>query len=569
MKQTYDEVLMDWMFDTESKLKQFEGIKEQMKEVYLADDKEIILGVSFGKDSSLNLVLMMNMLRELKPEQRTKKVYVISADTMVETGVMSSYVNKNLAAVQKYGKELGIITKMVKPNMKERFFFNTIGKGLPAPNGKSRFRWCTGKMKLDPMSRAIQEIMDSRKFSLEHSDYDVTLIIGTRLDESTARAQSIKKFEVSEFFSRHHSFEKVRVYSPVKYITTFDLWIYLENFEKVFPWGEVVSNLKRLYENGKECPIVRSASDKSCGGNRNGCWTCLMGGRKDAMLETLSSQGYKDADYLAEYKSFLYDVSFDIRYREPLRRKDYKAHLNAYQEQQAYVPISLFEELDEQNHYYTSYKRAYKGDDKGEYRPGGFTFSVRKILMEKLLYTQKMVGYTLIEEDEIHEILDAWNEDGYFIERQDLKPINHQYDGALVFNPDWTINRKETENKNPVFYVEHKFKYGSDELISYIKERQLFMKEQIFCYFDHDDYENDGLVWNKAVFVVCKEGIQSQEQANEYVSYWLYIEGEEVIGVDGRPYNKMVGRAKDAALQHLLLQTIDEIMISKKKAEAV
>ncbi|EWG08607.1 phosphoadenosine phosphosulfate reductase family protein [Cytobacillus firmus] len=566
MSKTYDDVLMDWMFYREEKLQLITDIRDHMRTVYLSDNKPMILAVSFGKDSSLVLTLFLEMLNSLTPAERQKKVYVISADTLVETESMSSYVRKNLEAVGRIGKELGIEILLSAPNPKEKFFFNVIGKGLPAPNGKSRFRWCSGKLKLSPMNRTIEYILKQSPVDFDIVDFDATLLIGTRLDESVARANSIRKFEVSDYFSKHHTYEKLRVYTPIKTITTFDLWIYLENFVQVFPWGELVSELRAMYEDGKECPIVRSVNDKACGSNssRNGCWVCLMSGRRDGMLEALIEKGHKDAPYLAEWKAFLFDVANDVRYREPLRRKEYRSHLSGV-DQGEYTPITIFEELDPSSHYYHTFQRAKKGNENGEFRPGGFTITLRKILLEKLLYTQEKVGYTLIEEEEITSILEAWNEDGFEFSRIELQPVNHQYDGSIVFHPDWTLNTKETTNPNPIFYVEYKFKFGFDDMIAYIKERQQFMKDQIFCYFDHDDLVDDGLVWNKAVFVVAREDIRTQKEADEYVAHWLFIDGLEAIGTDGKPFNKMVGKAKDAAIHHLLLDTLYEGIKMKKE----
>lgn len=50
-------IFMDWMFNSEEKIKPFNRIMQQMKEVYLADSKPWVLAVSFGKDSSLTLYL--------------------------------------------------------------------------------------------------------------------------------------------------------------------------------------------------------------------------------------------------------------------------------------------------------------------------------------------------------------------------------------------------------------------------------------------------------------------------------------------------------------------------------
>jgi len=45
----------------------FELIKGEMKKVYLADDKPIVIVSSWGKDSSLMTSLAFEMLRDIPP----------------------------------------------------------------------------------------------------------------------------------------------------------------------------------------------------------------------------------------------------------------------------------------------------------------------------------------------------------------------------------------------------------------------------------------------------------------------------------------------------------------------
>ena len=63
----------------------FDQIKAEMRAVYLRDDRPWMAGFSGGKDSTLLLSLALEMLQGLKPEERRKKVYVVSSDMGVET----------------------------------------------------------------------------------------------------------------------------------------------------------------------------------------------------------------------------------------------------------------------------------------------------------------------------------------------------------------------------------------------------------------------------------------------------------------------------------------------------
>jgi len=105
-----DDNFLDWMFEPEKKLNQFSEIKNQMKEAYLSDPYDWSIGFSGGKDSSLVLCLVWQMLIELEPSKRHKKVHVVSSDTLVETHQLSTYLHASLKMISENGKDLGIET---------------------------------------------------------------------------------------------------------------------------------------------------------------------------------------------------------------------------------------------------------------------------------------------------------------------------------------------------------------------------------------------------------------------------------------------------------------------------
>lgn len=548
-----DIVFMDWLFNKEKKMKQFHQILTHMKQTYLSDPKDWIIAVSFGKDSSLVLQLVLSMLRQLKINEINKKVFVITANTRVESPIMVNYVKRNLELLSGKYTKYGVEVVEVQPTVQNSFFYNVIGKGLGAPAGNSRFNWCQHKLKIEPMNHAIETIIAQSNvfFSQGSPTHEATLLIGTRNDESVKRAQSIAKYEESAFFGKHAYYKNIRTYLPVKFVSTGDLWNYLDHAVGVFDWGLPVADLREMYEDGKECPIIRSVNSKSCGGNsRNGCYVCQMAGRNDSMLETLISKGHSNIQPLYDWKQFLFDVSNDTRYREPLRRKEYTKIINDHS-------LSIFDYVDDT----TPYKKAYKGNKDGEYRPGGFAFPIRKILLEKLLYAEKASGYQLISEDEIKSIIEAWEKDGFMV--NEVSAVNHQLDmSSLVLKPDWSINEKETFLSSPLFEVEFLFRHEFDQLVQYYKDRQQYTASHIFCYFDHEEVNDKGLVWNKAVFYICHPNVWTQQEANEYVADFLYLYGEQTVGSDGQPFIKMTEESKKAAIQHLMLSAIQEAVVT-------
>ncbi|WP_456363649.1 phosphoadenosine phosphosulfate reductase domain-containing protein [Priestia aryabhattai] len=520
---------------------QFEKLITFLTEQYLKDRKEWILTYSGGKDSSLVAILVFKMLQRLPKDKRAKKVHILSANTKVETRKMTMYLKKNLEYIKKFEEDLNLKVHLVEPDIKRSFFWNVIGRGTNAPTPKSPYQWCTGKMKIDPMNKKMNEILSDIPLDLSDvfvgtgsskdeeidNPYDVMMLVGSRLAESTKRANSIKKYsdENEDLFGYNPDYNNVKMCYPIKYIETEDLWNYVMSEIKL-PWGLPTSELLEMYSDGSgECPMTKDELLKAngCGSSnsRNGCWVCLYAGRSDKMLETLISSGETEVRYLADFKAYLYDVTNDVRYREPLKRKEIIQNKKRILEKDD-IEDNLFS-LDpesEREHKFYKFERV----DKTDYVPGGFTIELRIKLYQKLLYAEKMIGYPLIDEEEREAILRNWEEEGYIVTEKDLVPINHQYDGQVVLKKDGTLNTKETKNKQPVFLVKKEIALESSKLITFLKERQIKTNKSYFCFFNYNDLTDIKIAYNYLTFVVCDEGVNTEAEAYKAISKWLYFE---------------------------------------------
>lgn len=69
------------------KFKVFEDIIQEMMIVYQHDRRPWLIGYSGGKDSTLLVALAYEAITRLPPEARTKKVYIITSDTLVENPI--------------------------------------------------------------------------------------------------------------------------------------------------------------------------------------------------------------------------------------------------------------------------------------------------------------------------------------------------------------------------------------------------------------------------------------------------------------------------------------------------
>lgn len=286
---------------------------EEIRGVYLADERPWVLGFSGGKDSTVALQLVWHALRGLQPEQRRKPIYVISGDTQVETPVIIDYLTEALGLINEHADNEGlpISAHKVTPNIDESFWVNLIGKGYPAPT--SRFRWCTARMKISPANRFILERV------AEHGE--VVLLLGVRKQESATRAQVMNLRRIKDsLLSRHSTLPNAFVYTPIRDYSVDDVWQYLLQVPN--PWGKDNNDLLALYRNSSagECPLVVDTTTPSCGSSRFGCWVCTVV-TKDKAMEAMVDNGDEWLEPLLELRDFLADT------QDPKRKSEVRQHV--------------------------------------------------------------------------------------------------------------------------------------------------------------------------------------------------------------------------------------------------
>lgn len=132
---------------------------------------------SGGKDSSATVTFVAWAIKTGlvdSPESLT----VLYADTRQEYPPLYATAMKLMAALRADGFE----ARVVLPEMDNRFYVYMLGYGVPPPS--NTFRWCTDKLKIAPMTAALQARRDEvgEKF---------LLINGVRLGESANRDHRI------------------------------------------------------------------------------------------------------------------------------------------------------------------------------------------------------------------------------------------------------------------------------------------------------------------------------------------------------------------------------------------
>jgi len=267
-----------------------DGLIKQIQGIYLSDGIPWVVGYSGGKDSTAALQLIWMALKTLSPEVRSKPVYVITNDTLVENPVVSAWVNSSLQSIAEAARlqELPIETHRLTPEVGNTFWVNLIGRGYPAPS--RRFRWCTARMKIDPSTRFIREVV--------RSDGEAIVVLGARSAESAGRAARIAKYDaasVREHLSPHNDLASALIYKPIVDWTNDDVWTFLMQYRN--PWGFDNKSLMTLYRSATqdaECPVVIDTSTVSCGSSRFGCWTCTVVDKDKSMAAMIQNDSEKD-----------------------------------------------------------------------------------------------------------------------------------------------------------------------------------------------------------------------------------------------------------------------------------
>lgn len=258
------------------------GLMKTIQNLYLSDDIPWMIGYSGGKDSTAALQLVWMSIERLPDEQRKKTIYVMNTDTLVESPVVSKWVERSLEAMRTAANEkhLPIVPKRLIPDYDNTFWVNLIGRGYPFP--RMKYRWCTDRLKIKPVNNFIKNKI------AKHGE--VILVLGTRKAESSRRSQTMTNLEkkrVRELLSPNPTLANELVFSPLEAWTDDDVWVFLMQYKN--PWGYSNMELLTMYKGASadnECPLMVDKDLPSCGKSRFGCWVCTMV-EKDKSMEAM------------------------------------------------------------------------------------------------------------------------------------------------------------------------------------------------------------------------------------------------------------------------------------------
>ena len=372
---------------------------EEIKRLYLQDDKPWIIGYSGGKDSSATLQLTWHALSQLPIKDRQKKeIHIISNDTLVENPFISKYIRATFDKIAKAAEEqkISIVTHILYPKIEDSFWVNLLGRGYPAP--QQNFRWCTDRLKIRPTTRFIREHVS--KYG------EIILVLGIRKDESMTRAQVMSLHAIKGNNSnnknnnnnsnnndlgiyRHTSLQGTYIYAPIRDWSLDDVWSFLLQHEYSLkePWASINSELALIYKKATnplamECPLQIDNTTPSCGGSRFGCWTCTVV-KQDKSTEALIEHGEEWMLPLLELRNLLYST------HDP----KIKPEIREYKRRAGYV--------------------SFKNDGSNKIVYGPYKLEFCKEVLRRLLTIQKELkkqhsNIILIREEELHMIRKIW-----------------------------------------------------------------------------------------------------------------------------------------------------------------
>lgn len=304
--------------------------------------------IAFSGGKDSTLVLLL-LVEFLKTTNiRDKNVTIVYCDTGVEIPIMREYTLEVLKRLSNFSKKLSLKIDVVTSEPDIDDTFFVNVIGKGYVPPSFMFRWCTDRLRTKP----LQKIANKQ---------NCVIVLGTRKNESIERDRVLKENEISEYTYKQKAYSKAIIFSPIINYSVDEIW---ESIELLNKDGIIdLSFLKHLYRGF----VGSNEKDENSLGGRYGCWTCTVV-RKDKACQNLISKGYDNLQYLLDYRELL------INYKNnPENRLKNRKTL---------------------------------AEGKGP-----FKMSVRKVLLDKLLETEKLSGYELIRKDEVDRIYDIWKDD--------------------------------------------------------------------------------------------------------------------------------------------------------------
>jgi len=226
-----------------------------------------IITFSGGKDSTTTLVIALETALSLS--RQVERIDVVYSDTMIEIPVIQQYALSFLEYLKESGRvaSLPLHCHVVYPAIEESFWVCLLGKGYPPPH--QRFRWCTRRLKIEPVEDALKSfVRPDRTVILTGVRFGESRDRDARLHQSCSRGGECGQGVWFQYSSRLQA----AYLAPIVDWNECDVWDFLQFYAPAL--GYPTNHLEESVYNGRE--------------TRFGCWMCTVV-RQDRAMEKITS----------------------------------------------------------------------------------------------------------------------------------------------------------------------------------------------------------------------------------------------------------------------------------------
>lgn len=241
---------------------------------------------SMGKDSTTLLTLLVQLI-ETRQVMKPKSLTVLRADTRLELPPLWYAAELIIAKL----KTMDIEVRTVMADLDNRFLVYILGLGVPPPS--NTFRWCTGKIKIEPMEMALQELYNQ-------TGQKILMLTGVRQGESAIRDGKIHMScakgdaECGQGWYQTGLDNAIcSTLAPLLHWRVCSVWDWLKVFAPSKQFGEWPTALLADAYGGDEAEEIAA---------RTGCIGCPLASQDKALRELLRVESWKFMKPLEELR---------------------------------------------------------------------------------------------------------------------------------------------------------------------------------------------------------------------------------------------------------------------------
>lgn len=301
-----------------AELRQLEATALKAIDALLEDGRNLCCGFSAGKDSTTVANLMLTAARRrVEAGKSCPTLYLLHADTGVENSAMVELARSEMTKVKAYAEKHGFVVNVLisQPALNEGFA-TRVFSGRALPSFPESNRDCSTSWKIAPMNRLRKKLLKAAG----SGGFNPVILIGTRSEESTARAAATAKrgesdTEIWQAPDGHW------MLSPVLRWDSSSVWEYLGYVHAgVIDGFSDMTDIMRIYRDAgnSSCYVVGDMaldeSRKSGGcGARTGCFVCVRVKSDKSMLNLLEEESgrYDYMKPLSAFREFLVSTQYD------------------------------------------------------------------------------------------------------------------------------------------------------------------------------------------------------------------------------------------------------------------